>query len=117
MALTDKNTSHDSSGSCTPGTTSIRHILGDGEAESASKATPSTIEMDSELQECEIQSRSLTSNLSRADDIGKFGEDEASKSLEVIDPLIFCLLLLYLLSDLWQNLENDSIKIFARFAV
>ncbi|PUZ39129.1 hypothetical protein GQ55_9G259800 [Panicum hallii var. hallii] len=59
MALTDKNTSHDSSGSCTPGTTSIGHILGDGEAESASKATP--------------------------DDIGKFGEDEASKSLENCD--------------------------------
>ncbi|RLN39278.1 hypothetical protein C2845_PM01G45180 [Panicum miliaceum] len=85
MALTDKNTSHDSSGSCTPGTTSIGHIPGDGKAESASKTTPSTIEMDSELQKCEIQSRSLTSNLSRADDIGKFGEDEATKSLENCD--------------------------------
>ena len=96
MALTDKNISHDCSGSYTPVTTSIGHILGDDEAESASKATPSTIEMDSELQECEIKSRSLTSNLSRADDIGKFGEDEASKNLEVIDPRIVCLLLLYL---------------------
>ena len=96
MALTDKNISHDCSGSYTPVTTSIGHILGDDEAESASKATPSTIEMDSELQECEIKSRSLTSNLSRADDIGTFGEDEASKNLEVIDPRIVCLLLLYL---------------------
>ncbi|XP_039784601.1 girdin-like isoform X2 [Panicum virgatum] len=91
MALTDKNTSHDRSGSYTPVTTSIGHILGDGEAETASKTTPSTIEMDSALQEYEIQSRSLTSNLSRADDIGTFGEDEASKSLELTSQVLVTL--------------------------
>ncbi|KAK8445169.1 hypothetical protein SEVIR_9G272100v4 [Setaria viridis] len=89
MALTDNNTSHDSSGSCTPGSTSVGHILGDGKAESVSKATPNIIEMNSELQECEIQSRSLTSNLSReAEDVGKVGGHEVSKNSEVINPQI-----------------------------
>nr|CAB3499825.1 unnamed protein product [Digitaria exilis] len=83
MALTDNNTSCNSYGSGTPGTTSIGNILGDAKAESASRATPNKIEMDPELQEHEIQSRSLTSNLSRADDAGKLGEDEVSKNLEL----------------------------------
>ncbi|KAF8686146.1 hypothetical protein HU200_043679 [Digitaria exilis] len=83
MALTDNNTSCNSYGSGTPGATSIGNILGDAKAESASRATPNKIEMDPELQEHEIQSRSLTSNLSRADDAGKLGEDEVSKNLEL----------------------------------
>jgi len=106
MALTDKNISHDCSGSYTPVTTSIGHILGDDEAESASKATPSTIEMDSELQECEIKSRSLTSNLSRADDIGKFGEDEASKNLENCDEEC--------VSSIENHLNGNNIKDISR---
>ncbi|CAL4933032.1 unnamed protein product [Urochloa decumbens] len=86
MALTDNNTSHDSSGSCIPGTVSERHVLEDGKAESVSQATPNTTEMDSELQEREIQSRSLTSNLSQgAEDVGKLGEHELSKNLENCD--------------------------------
>lgn len=86
MALTDNNTSHDSSESCTPGTTSIRHVLGDGKAEPASKATPNTTKIDSGLQEHEIQSRSSSSNLSQgADDVVKFDNNEESKNLENCD--------------------------------
>lgn len=86
MALTDNNTSHDSSESCTPGTTSIRHVLGDGKAEPASKATPNTTKIDSGLQEHEIQSRSSSSNLSQgAEDVVKFDNNEESKNLENCD--------------------------------
>ncbi|KAJ1294457.1 hypothetical protein BS78_01G147400 [Paspalum vaginatum] len=83
MALTDNNTSFDSSESCTTGTKSIEHVLGDGKADSASKASPNTTEMDSGLKECKIQSRSLSSNLSQGkEDAGKFGGHEASKNSE-----------------------------------
>ncbi|XP_066307974.1 uncharacterized protein [Miscanthus floridulus] len=86
MALTDNNASRDSFESCTPGTTSIGHILGDGKAESASKATPNTTKMDSGLQEREIQSRSLSSNMSQgAEDVVKFDDNEESKNLENCD--------------------------------
>jgi len=97
MALTDNNASRDSSESCIPGTTSIGHILGDGKAESASKATPNTTKMDSGLQEREIQSRSLSSNLSQgAEDVVKFGDNEESKNLKVINLQTVCLLVISL---------------------
>ncbi|XP_062200347.1 uncharacterized protein LOC133903025 isoform X2 [Phragmites australis] len=81
IVLTDNNTPHNNSGSCTLGTTSIGHILGDGKSESASKATPNTTQIDSGLQEGEIQGASLSSNLSQgAEDIGKFGEHECINS-------------------------------------
>jgi hypothetical protein len=54
MAITYNNAPCGSSESCTPGTTSIGHILGDGKAESASKATPNTTKMGSGLQQHEI---------------------------------------------------------------
>jgi len=62
--------------------------------------------MDSALQEYEIQSRSLTSNLSRADDIGTFGEDEASKSLENCDKECE--------SSIENHLNGNSIKDISR---
>jgi uncharacterized protein YoxC len=97
MALTDNNASRDSSESCTPGTTSIGHILGDVKADSASKATPNTTKMDSGLQELETQSRSLSSNLSQgAEDVVKFGDNEESKNLEVINLQTVCLLVISL---------------------
>lgn len=83
MALTDNNTSRDDSESCTHGTTTMEHVFGDVKAKSAAKATPNITKMDSGLQEREIQSRSLSSNLSQGkEDAGKFGEHEASKNLE-----------------------------------
>ncbi|TVU30808.1 hypothetical protein EJB05_22451, partial [Eragrostis curvula] len=76
MALTDNTTSHNSSESCNCGTTSVEHIL----AESASKVTPNTTEMSSGLQEGEIQSTSLSSNMSQGiESVGKFNELECIK--------------------------------------
>ncbi|CAN6324139.1 unnamed protein product [Urochloa humidicola] len=104
MALTYSNTSHDSSGSCIPATMSVGHILGDGKAESVSKATPNTMEMDSELQEREIQ----TSNLSQgAEDVGKLDEHELSKNLENHDKECE--------SSVENNLDgNNSVKDISR---
>ncbi|KAL6643040.1 hypothetical protein ACP70R_021221 [Stipagrostis hirtigluma subsp. patula] len=77
MALTDNNTSHDSSRSCMPGTTPIRYILADDKSESVSKPTPDATEMNLGLQDGEIQSTCLSSNLSQGtEDVVKSCEHE-----------------------------------------
>ncbi|KAL6884631.1 hypothetical protein ACP4OV_010567 [Aristida adscensionis] len=88
MALTEDNTSHDNSGLCIPGSTSIRHIVEDGKSESASKASQNTTETNLGLQEGEIQCTCLSSNSSQGtEDVARHGEHEcinctACKELE-----------------------------------
>uniref|UniRef100_A0ACD5Z8D3 Uncharacterized protein n=1 Tax=Avena sativa TaxID=4498 RepID=A0ACD5Z8D3_AVESA len=81
MSLTDHVTSPGNSRSCTPRGTSIGQILGDVKSGPAPELIPSTIGVDSGLQEDEggIQSTHFSSDMVESEDIDKFDEHPHAK--------------------------------------